>query len=113
MSPEEMPNIIEKILSTKNHKIMITERGTSFGYNNLINDFRSLEIMKRSKYPIIYDATHSVQLPGKLGQSSDGESKIYPSFIKGSYSYWSSRFIYRKLMMILIMHQVMEQICLT
>ena len=66
LSPNDIPNIIEKILSTNNNKIMITERGTSFGYNNLVNDFRSLEIIKKNNYPVIFDATHSVQEPGGL-----------------------------------------------
>lgn len=78
LSPHEIPNIIEKIKSTKNENIMITERGTSFGYNNLVNDFRSLEIMKRNEYPIIFDATHSVQEPGGLGGSSGGKREFVP-----------------------------------
>ena len=78
LSPHEIPNIIEKIKSTKNENIMITERGTSFGYNNLVNDFRSLEIMKRNEYPIIFDATHSVQEPGGLVGSSGGKREFVP-----------------------------------
>ena len=62
-----MPNIIKKIESTHNAKILLTERGVSFGYNNLVSDFRSLEIMKKFEYPVIFDATHSVQEPGGLG----------------------------------------------
>ena len=57
---------------------MITERGTSFGYNNLVNDFKSLEIMKRYEYPIIFDATHSVQEPGGLGSRSGGKREFVP-----------------------------------
>ena len=78
LSPYDIPNIIEKIKSTKNENIMITERGTSFGYNNLVNDFRSLEIMKRNEYPIIFDATHSVQEPGGLGSRSGGKREFVP-----------------------------------
>ncbi len=78
LSPYEVPNIIEKIESTNNHKIMITERGTSFGYNNLISDFRAIEIMKKFKYPVIFDATHSVQEPGGQGQSSGGKREFVP-----------------------------------
>ena len=78
MSPYDIPNIIEKIKSTKNENIMITERGTSFGYNNLVNDFKSLEIMKRYEYPIIFDATHSVQEPGGLGSRSGGKREFVP-----------------------------------
>ena len=78
LSPQDIPNIIEKIKSTKNENILITERGTSFGYNNLISDFRSLEIMKEYEFPIIFDATHSVQEPGGLGQSSGGNRAFVP-----------------------------------
>ena len=78
LSPYDIPNIIEKIKSTKNENIMITERGTSFGYNNLVNDFKSLEIMKRYEYPIIFDATHSVQEPGGLGSKSGGKREFVP-----------------------------------
>ena len=84
LSPHEIPNIIEKIKSTKNEKIMITERGTSFGYNNLVNDFKSLEIMKRYEYPIIFDATHSVQEPGGLGGSSGGKREFIPPLSKAA-----------------------------
>ena len=84
LSPYDIPNIIEKIISTNNKKIMITERGTSFGYNNLINDFRSIEIMKKNKYPIIFDATHSVQEPGGLGGSSGGKREFIPTLSKAA-----------------------------
>lgn len=72
LSPQETGNIIEKIVSTGNQKIMITERGFCFGYNNLVADMRSLVILKNFGYPVIFDATHSVQLPGGLGHSSGG-----------------------------------------
>ena len=76
LSPYDIPNIIEKIESTNNKNILITERGTSFGYNNLVSDFRSLEIMKKYEYPIIFDATHSVQEPGGLGNRSGGKKEF-------------------------------------
>ncbi|MFC1594376.1 3-deoxy-8-phosphooctulonate synthase [Candidatus Omnitrophota bacterium] len=76
LAPWDMLQVIKKIESTGNRKILITERGTSFGYNNLVSDFRSLVIMKRYGYPIIYDATHSVQLPGGAGDASSGESEF-------------------------------------
>ena len=78
LSPHDMKNIIDKILSTGNNKIMLTERGTSFGYNNLVSDFRSLDIMKKTKYPVIFDATHSVQEPGGLGHKSGGKREFVP-----------------------------------
>jgi len=86
LSPYDMPNIIEKIESTNNKKIMITERGTSFGYNNLISDFRSLEVMKKYEYPVIFDATHSVQEPGGLGQASSGKREFVPILSKAAIS---------------------------
>jgi len=67
---------VEKVESTGNKKILVTERGTSFGYNNLVVDMRSLEIMRELGYPVIYDATHSVQLPGGLGHATAGERRF-------------------------------------
>ncbi|MFH1305148.1 MAG: 3-deoxy-8-phosphooctulonate synthase [Candidatus Omnitrophota bacterium] len=75
MSPAEMNNVVEKIESKGNHNVLLTERGTTFGYNTLINDFRSIVIMSETGYPVVYDATHSVQLPGGKGASSGGESR--------------------------------------
>jgi len=76
LSPWDMENIIEKILACGNQNILLTERGTSFGYQNLIVDMRGLEIMKRSGFPVIFDATHSVQLPGGNGTSSGGQREF-------------------------------------
>lgn len=79
ISPRDMKNIIGKVESSGNKKIMVTERGTCFGYNNLVVDMRSIVIMKRFGYPVIFDATHSVQIPGGLGDSTGGESEfIFP-----------------------------------
>ncbi|TAL49156.1 3-deoxy-8-phosphooctulonate synthase [Patescibacteria group bacterium] len=75
LSPWDVRYVIEKIESTGNRKILLTERGTTFGYSNLIVDMRSLEIMKSFGYPIIFDATHSVQLPGAGSGKSGGERK--------------------------------------
>jgi len=76
MSPWEMANTIQKVESTGNRKILLTERGTFFGYNNLVVDMRGLEIMKSFGYPVIFDATHSVQQPGGLGKSSGGQREF-------------------------------------
>jgi len=84
LSPYDVKNIFQKIESTKNNKILITERGTSFGYNNLISDFRSLEIMKRFEYPVIFDATHSVQEPGMLGNKSGGKREFISTLAKAA-----------------------------
>ena len=73
-----MKEVIKKILSQKNHKILLTERGVSFGYNNLVSDFRSLAIMKKEGYPVIFDCSHSVQQPGGLGESSGGKREFIP-----------------------------------
>lgn len=78
MSPQEMKNVIEKITSTGNENILLTERGSCFGYNNLVVDFRGLIIMKSFGYPVIFDATHSVQLPAGAGTSSSGQRKFIP-----------------------------------
>lgn len=84
LAPNDMKNIIEKVLLTKNDNIMLTERGVSFGYNNLVSDFRSIEIMKKFEYPVIFDATHSVQEPGGLGNASGGKREFIPTLSKAS-----------------------------
>lgn len=75
LSPWEMSNVVQKILSTGNDRILLTERGASFGYNNLVSDMRSLVMMRELGYPVVFDATHSLQLPGGLGKASGGERK--------------------------------------
>lgn len=76
LAPNDMQNAIEKATSQGNEHVMITERGTSFGYNNLVVDFRSLPIMRGFGYPVIYDVTHSLQRPGGLGTSTGGDSQF-------------------------------------
>ena len=76
LGPWEMANVAEKIASTGNDRILLCERGTSFGYNTLVNDFRGLEIMAETGYPVVFDATHSVQQPGGRGNSSGGERQF-------------------------------------
>ncbi len=75
LSPGEMGQAIKKVTSTGNRRILVTERGTSFGYNNLVVDMRSIAIMKEFGFPVVFDATHSVQLPGGCGSSSGGQRK--------------------------------------
>ena len=84
LSPYEVPNIFKKIESEGNNNIMITERGTSFGYNNLINDFKSIDVMKSFSYPVIFDATHSVQEPGGLGEKSGGKREFVTTLSKAA-----------------------------
>ncbi len=76
LAPWDVRNIIEKFTSTGNHNLFITERGVSFGYNNLVVDFRSLPIMRSFGYPVVFDVTHSLQLPGGEGNSSGGEREV-------------------------------------
>ncbi len=76
LAPWDILPIIKKVESAGNKKILITERGVSFGYNNLVTDYRSLAIMRKLGYPVIYDATHSVQLPGGKGVCSGGQSEF-------------------------------------
>jgi len=78
LAPAEMANVIEKVVSTGNKDILLTERGTSFGYQNLVVDMRAFPILRKLGYPVIYDVTHSVQLPGGEGKSSGGQ----PEFIE-------------------------------
>ncbi|MCX6999382.1 MAG: 3-deoxy-8-phosphooctulonate synthase [Candidatus Sumerlaeota bacterium] len=76
MAPWDMKNIIEKLESAGCEQIILTERGVTFGYNNLVSDMRSLVIMRSLGYPVIFDATHSVQLPGELGKTTGGQREF-------------------------------------
>ncbi|MDR1910943.1 MAG: 3-deoxy-8-phosphooctulonate synthase [Helicobacteraceae bacterium] len=78
LSPWEMSGVLDKALSTGNDQIALCERGSSFGYNNLVVDMRSLAVMAKSGHPVIFDATHSVQLPGAQGESSGGQREFAP-----------------------------------
>lgn len=78
LAPWDMKNVVSKLESTGNHNILLTERGVSFGYNTLVVDMRSLPIMKQTGYPVIFDATHSVQQPGGQGSSSGGQREFAP-----------------------------------
>jgi 2-dehydro-3-deoxyphosphooctonate aldolase (KDO 8-P synthase) len=78
LSPQEMGQVVSKIEKAGGKKILLTERGTTFGYNNLVADMRSIPIMRRFGYPVIFDATHSVQLPGGAGDKSAGQREFAP-----------------------------------
>jgi 2-dehydro-3-deoxyphosphooctonate aldolase (KDO 8-P synthase) len=86
LAPWEMPNIITKVESTGNNRILLTERGTSFGYNTLIADMRSLPQMAQTGYPVVMDATHSVQQPGGKGGSSGGQREFAPVMARAAVS---------------------------
>ena len=78
LAPHDIIHAVKKVESTGNKKILLTERGVSFGYNNLVTDFRSLSTMRQSGYPVVFDASHSVQEPGGLGHASGGERQFIP-----------------------------------
>lgn len=78
LAPVDMTQAVKKVEHTGNKKILLTERGSTFGYNNLVTDFRSLAIMRETGYPVVFDATHSVQQPGGLGTASGGNSEYIP-----------------------------------
>ncbi len=78
LSPWEMQNVVDKARSTGNDKVMVCERGFSFGYNNLVSDMRSLAVMRGTGCPVVFDATHSVQLPGGKGSASGGQREFIP-----------------------------------
>lgn len=84
LSPWEMENIVHKIVSAQNQKIILVDRGTTFGYNNLVSDMRSIPIMQRFDYPVCYDATHAVQKPGGLGFQSGGDREFIPVLAKAA-----------------------------
>jgi 2-dehydro-3-deoxyphosphooctonate aldolase (KDO 8-P synthase) len=78
LAPWDVEHVIEKVISTGNRKVLVTERGISFGYNNLVVDFRGLAILQDVGWPVIFDATHSVQLPGGAGKTSGGQREFVP-----------------------------------
>lgn len=84
LAPAAMEQVIKKIESRGNHKILLTERGASFGYGDLVVDMRSLEVMKQFGYPVIFDATHSVQKPGALGSATGGNRQLAPVLAKAA-----------------------------
>ncbi|HTN44513.1 MAG TPA: 3-deoxy-8-phosphooctulonate synthase [Nitrospiria bacterium] len=84
MAPWDMGNAVEKIEATGNRKILLTDRGASFGYNNLVSDMRAIPIMRRFGYPVVFDATHSVQLPGAAGKSSSGQREFVPPLARAA-----------------------------
>jgi len=87
VAPRDMKNVVDKVLSKRNESILLTERGTSFGYNNLVVDMRGLAIMRSFGYPIIFDATHSVQLPGGAGDRSGGERLYVPALARAAVAF--------------------------
>ena len=84
LSPRDMSHVIEKIRRTGNDRILLTERGAQFGYNNLVVDMRSIGIMSDFGFPVVFDATHSVQLPGAMGTSSGGERRFVPALARAA-----------------------------
>jgi 2-dehydro-3-deoxyphosphooctonate aldolase (KDO 8-P synthase) len=84
LAPEDMRHVIAKLESTGNRKILLTERGTSFGYHNLVADMRSLPVLGRTGYPVVFDATHSVQRPGGEGDRSGGDREMVPTLARAA-----------------------------
>lgn len=84
MAPWEMKNVVEKILSCGNDRILLTDRGTSFGYNNLVSDMRAIPIMQKFGFPVCFDASHSTQLPGGLGSVSGGQREFIPTLTRAA-----------------------------
>ena len=84
LAPDDVSNIVQKAHFTGNKNILITERGTSFGYHNLVVDMRSFDIIHKSEIPVVFDSTHSVQLPGGAGTKSSGQREFVPSLLKAA-----------------------------
>ena len=84
LAPEDMAHVVRKIESTGNRRILLTERGSSFGYHNLVADMRSLLVMRETGYPVVFDATHSVQRPGGAGGSSGGDGRWAPALARAA-----------------------------
>jgi 2-dehydro-3-deoxyphosphooctonate aldolase (KDO 8-P synthase) len=84
LAPDDVKNVVDKLLFCGNRRILLTERGVSFGYHNLVSDFRSIPIMQKLGFPVCYDATHSIQLPGGLGYVSGGEREFIPTLVRSA-----------------------------
>jgi len=84
LSPWEMKNVVEKLLECGNRRILLTDRGTSFGYNNLVSDMRAIPIMQNLGFPVCFDASHSAQLPGGLGNATGGQREFIPTLAKAA-----------------------------
>ena len=84
MAPEDMQNVVQKITSFGHNRIILVDRGTTFGYHNLVSDMRGIPIMQRTGYPVCYDATHAVQRPGGLGTQSGGDREFIPTLAKAA-----------------------------
>jgi 2-dehydro-3-deoxyphosphooctonate aldolase (KDO 8-P synthase) len=84
VSPYDIRHAADKVASTGNNNILLTERGSSFGYNNLVVDMRGLEIMRDFGWPVVFDATHSVQIPGGLGHASGGQPQFIPTLARAA-----------------------------
>lgn len=78
LAPQQMKSLVKKVEDSGNKQIMLTDRGVTFGYNNLVSDFRAIPIMKEFGYPVVFDATHSVQMPGSNGDSTGGDRRFVP-----------------------------------
>lgn len=84
LAPTDMAQVVEKARSAGNHRLLLTDRGVTFGYNNLVADMRAMPIMRRLGYPVIFDATHSVQLPGGRGNRSGGQREFAPALARAA-----------------------------
>jgi 2-dehydro-3-deoxyphosphooctonate aldolase (KDO 8-P synthase) len=84
LAPWDMKNVVDKFVAAGNTQLLLTERGASFGYNNLIVDMRSLAVMRGLGYPVIFDATHSAQLPGGTGTATGGQREFIPAMVRGA-----------------------------
>jgi 2-dehydro-3-deoxyphosphooctonate aldolase (KDO 8-P synthase) len=84
LAPWDVKNVVEKLVSTGNEQVTVTERGASFGYNNLVSDMRSLVVLGDIGYPVVFDATHSLQQPGGLGKASGGERRYIPALARAA-----------------------------
>jgi 2-dehydro-3-deoxyphosphooctonate aldolase (KDO 8-P synthase) len=84
LAPHDMKNVVDKLLECGKIRILLTDRGTSFGYNNLVSDFRAIPIMQKFGFPVCFDASHSAQLPGGMGTSSGGQREFIPTLAKAA-----------------------------
>jgi 2-dehydro-3-deoxyphosphooctonate aldolase (KDO 8-P synthase) len=84
LSPDEVPHVVEKIVASGNRNVMVTERGTTFGYHDLVADMRSIPLLRRMGFPVVFDATHSLQAPGAEGGRSGGRPELAPGMVRAA-----------------------------
>ena len=111
LAPWDMANVIKKIEESGNQNILITERGASFGYNTLVSDMRALPIMSKYGFPIVFDATHSVQQPGGMGEKVEDKEEFVPYLARAAMLLELEQFLWKRMKILIMRHQMVQIWC--